>query len=293
MNVSIKARAAVIIIVLTLIIAGLLFWFLKNPFPSGVLKLYGHVDIRQVQVAFYNQGRIQKMYVQEGDRVREGQLLAELNPSRFQDAVTKFQQQVAAQEATVKNAELIYERYRVLVKRNAVTQQDLDNATANLRVARHTLQAEKAALALALRELVDSKLYAPQNGIIQTRILEKGDMVTPQSPVFTLAISNPVWVRAYLPEVNLGQVQLGMKAWILSDSFPDRRFPAWVGYISPTSEFTPKNVETTELRTQLVYQVRIYACNPKDELRLGMPVTVHIPMQDNQPQSLGAQVCGQ
>ncbi len=85
-----------------------------------------------------------------------------------------------------------------------------------------------------------------------------------------------MWVRAYLPETRLGKVKPGMKASITSDSYPGKTYPGWVGYISPTAEFTPKNVETPELRTRLVYQIRVFACNPQEELRLGMPATVNI-----------------
>lgn len=69
-----------------------------------------------------------------------------------------------------------------------------------------------------------------------------------------------------------------MAAEITSDSFPGKRYPGWVGYISPSAEFTPKTVQTEELRTHLVYQVRVFACNPQGELRLGMPVTVTVPI---------------
>ena len=117
--------------------------------------------------------------------------------------------------------------------------------------------------------------------MIQDRILEPGDMAFPETPVFTLALTNPVWVRAYISEPDLGKVAPGMKAYLTTDSFPDKKYEGWIGFISPTAEFTPKQVQTTELRTKLVYRLRIYACNPKNELRLGMPVTVMIPL--NQP----------
>lgn len=69
-----------------------------------------------------------------------------------------------------------------------------------------------------------------------------------------------------------------MKASVLTDSFPGRQYDGWVGFISPSASFTPKSVETTELRTSLVYEVRIFVQDPSDELRLGMPATVRIPM---------------
>ncbi len=291
MDVSKKQHVVLILLLALCGGLGTAYWFLLSTSHTNILTIYGNIDIRQVQVAFYDNGRILKLHVQEGDRIKKGQLLAELDPVRFQDTVSKNKGLVAAQEATLRNAEITLRRHRVLVKQQAVSKQNLDDSIAALKIAQHTLQADRAALALAEQELIDSKLYAPQDGVIQDRILEQGDMVTPQNPVFTVALDNPVWVRAYLPEKALGLIQLGIKAWILSDSFPGQRFPGWVGFISPTAEFTPKTVETTELRTQLMYQVRVYACNPDYRLRLGMPVTVEIPLKNNLPQPLGASAC--
>jgi len=141
------------------------------------------------------------------------------------------------------------------------------------------------------QRLADASLYAPADGIIRNRILEPGDMAFPQTPVMTLAFVDPVWVRAYLPEPMLGRVKLGARAWITTDSYPGKRYEGWVGYVSPTAEFTPKTVQTPELRTRLVYSVRVFACNPRDELRLGMPVSVQIELDAPDGQSAG-RPCG-
>ena len=126
---------------------------------------------------------------------------------------------------------------------------------------------------------------------IRDRLLEPGDMVSPQTPVLTLALTDPVWVRAYASEVYLGRLAPGMSAEVSTDSYPDKTYPGWIGFISPTAEFTPKTVETPELRTRLVYQVRVHVCNPQDELRLGMPTTVSIPLDQPRPQPGHASHC--
>ncbi len=238
--------------------------------------------------------------------------------------VAAAQADVAAAQANVTNAELLYRRQQTLAQQQYVSLQIRDDAErsylaeqANLAAKRQavaakqqalqlavlgprkediaaaqaTLKADTATLALAQKELADTQLYAPADGVIQDRILEPGDMATPQTPLFTLALDNPLWVRAYLPEPEMGKVALGMRAWIESDSFPGQRFPGWIGYISPVSEFTPKNVETTQLRSQLVYRVRVYACNPDHRLRLGMPATVVIPLINNPPHAIDAHPC--
>ena len=105
-------------------------------------------------------------------------------------------------------------------------------------------------------------------------------MASPQRPVFSLAVTNPKWVRAYVSEPDLGRVHPGMTASVMVDAFPTRRFTGWVGFISPVAEFTPKTVETEELRTSLVYEVRVFVQDPADELRLGMPATVYLPLAE-------------
>ena len=209
-----------------------------------------------------------------------------------------------AAKADLENAQLTHDRISRLVTQDVDTQQRADDARAALEVAKArlaassevydlmvlgprrediaaakaTLQAYEADLALARRELADAELYAPTNGVIQNRLLEPGDMASPQKPVFTLALDDPLWVRAYVSETDLGKVQPGMKAEVTTDSFPGKRYDAWVGFVSPAAEFTPKTVETTEVRTRLVYQVRVFMRNPQGELRLGMPAVVTIPL---------------
>jgi HlyD family secretion protein len=78
-------------------------------------------------------------------------------------------------------------------------------------------------------------------------------------------------------EPDLGKVRTGMQTSVAVDSFPGRRFDGWVGFVSPVAEFTPKTVETTELRTSLVYEVRVFVKDPQNSLPLGMPATVHLP----------------
>jgi HlyD family secretion protein len=129
---------------------------------------------------------------------------------------------------------------------------------------------------LLRQQLRDSDLIAPVDATVRTRIMEPGEMASPQRPVLALAVTDPKWVRAYVDEPNLGRVKPGMTGFILVDSFPDRRFEGWVGFISPVAEFTPKTVQTEDLRTSLVYEVRVFVKDPGDVLRLGMPATVSL-----------------
>jgi len=109
----------------------------------------------------------------------------------------------------------------------------------------------------------------------------QGEMASPLKPVFSLAIMDPKWIRAYVSEPDLGRVHPGMRAWAAADGFPNQRFEGWIGFISSVAEFTPKSVETKELRTSLVYEIRVFINDPADDLRLGMPATVYVPLNQS------------
>jgi HlyD family secretion protein len=108
--------------------------------------------------------------------------------------------------------------------------------------------------------------------------MEPGEMASPQRPVFSLAIIDPKWVRTYVSEANLGNARTGTHVSVTVDSFPGRQFEGWIGFVSPVAEFTPKAVETEELRTSLLYQVRVFVNDPGNDLPLGMPATVRLPL---------------
>ncbi len=219
-------------------------------------------------------------------------------PQEIEQAVAE----VAAAQARMKNYAHLVQRLTLTTRDGASIEQDLDDARAEMEVARAELSVRREALDLAregfrdeeiaearavlrareaqltyLQErLDDTVLHAPAVGVIQSRILEPGEMAMPARPALVLALTDPKWVRAYLPEPDLGHIRDGMTAQVYSDSFPDRVFDGQVGFISPLAEFTPKSVQTTDLRTQLVYEIRIWVDDPANELRLGMPVTVEI-----------------
>jgi HlyD family secretion protein len=146
-------------------------------------------------------------------------------------------------------------------------QEDIDQAHAQL-------AQEQANVTVSERALADATLAAPADGIILTRVREPGSIVSAGETVATFALDRPVWVRAYVDEPDLGRVVPGMAADVTTDSAPGKHYRAHVGFISPVAEFTPKTVETTTLRTDLVYRLRVIVDEPDQVLRQGMPVTV-------------------
>ncbi len=228
----------------------------------------------------------------------------ELERGSRPEEIRRTQADLAATHAARREAELSFQRIERLVREKLASPQSLDDARAALDTAlarveaaeaslslvvvgprketvdaaRARVRAAEAAVAAARKDLDDSRLLAPANGVVQARILEPGDVAGPLRPVFTLALTDPLWVRAYVSERDLGRVRTGAAAEVLTDSFPGKVYPGRVGYISPSAEFTPKSVQTSDVRSSLVYQVRVLVPEPGGELRLGMPATVRIPL---------------
>jgi HlyD family secretion protein len=326
------------LIAVSLIAAGVAWRLMQRERAPTHLTLYGDVDLRQVQLSFNNSERIAAVLVQEGDRVRQGQLLARLDTARLEPQLAQAEAQAAAQLQVVKrlrsgsrpeeiaqaranlkaakadltNARQQYERWKSAAEISAgraVRQQDVDNARTAVQVAEARLAVVQKTLDLAIagprreeinenearlkaseaqasvlrQQLKDAQLIAPVDAVIRTRLMEPGEMASPQRPVFSLAITDPKWVRAFISEPDLGKIKPGMPAAIVVDSFPGRRFDGWIGFISPVAEFTPKTVQTEELRTSLVYEVRAFVKDPADELRLGMPASVYLQLKDGEP----------
>lgn len=222
-----------------------------------------------------------------------------------------------AMRAEMERTEVVWKRLQKLANSDAVSQQDLDNARSAFQAAkaqweasqqvaqlmhkgarsedidqaRAQLKASEAQVALLKYQLSQTELVAPQDAIVRARLLEVGDMASPSRPAYTLALTDPKWIRAYVNEVELGKVRQGMTAKVMTDSDPQSFINGKIGYISSVAEFTPKTVQTTDLRTDLVYEIRILVDDKQDRLRLGMPATVQIdltqpaPLPPSQPEN--------
>ncbi|MXF45049.1 secretion protein HlyD [Raoultella sp. Lac2] len=165
-------------------------------------------------------------------------------------------------QATLKSAQDKLSQYRA------------GNRPQEIAQAKASLEQAQAALAQARLNLHDTTLTAPSDGTLMTRAVEPGSMLSAGGTVMTLSLTHPVWVRAYIDEKNLGQAVPGREVLLYTDSRPNQPWHGKIGFVSPSAEFTPKTVETPDLRTDLVYRLRIVVTDADDSLRQGMPVTV-------------------
>nr|WP_319396419.1 efflux RND transporter periplasmic adaptor subunit [uncultured Desulfobacter sp.] len=324
-------KVFLVIILIVAAAGGYMYWQHQNKDQdehAGAFKIYGTIDIRDAALAFTEQERIETVLVEEGMRVKKGQVLAKLRTTKLDAAIKELRARIAAQQevvakleagsrsqeidqaraevqaaqARVANVSRTVKRLKATSRSGATSIQNYDDAKARLKVERAQLSASQKALDLLIEgprkediaaarhqldaltadldqlrvRLSDMTLTAPADGTIQSRILEQGELAGPSKPAFVLALTDPKWVRAYIPEPMLGRLKLGMTAQIFTDSLPGKSLDGWVGFISPVAEFTPRAVATEDLRTQLVYETRVFVKDPEDMLRLGAPVTVAV-----------------
>jgi len=183
----------------------------------------------------------------------------------------KYDDAKAAYESA--HAKYLYAKSAFEMLKNGYQKEDILSAKAKLA----SLQAQRA---LAQINLDDTKLYSPTHGSIITRIYEAGSIVSPSQPIVEIAKDDEYWVRSYMSERYLGTIKTGLKATIHTDN--GKNYEGVVSYISSIAEFTPKTVQTEELRTDLVYRFRIVLKEFDEHIRQGMPVTITFPTLDSQ-----------
>jgi HlyD family secretion protein len=228
--------------------------------------------------------------------------LAKMVAGNRPEDIAQADANVKEKEATLANARIAFDRAERLLRSAVGTQKAFDDtqaayreAEARLNSAREALRLMRAgfrsedidaaraqladrgaALQVAQRQLADADLTAPSRGVVLSRVREVGAIVAAGETVFVLSLTDPVWVRSYVSEVDLGRVRPGMEVSVRIDTPGAPLFKGRIGFISTAAEFTPKTVETQELRTALVYRIRIIVPDAGDILRQGMPVTVSV-----------------
>jgi HlyD family secretion protein len=224
------------------------------------------------------------------------------------EEIEQARAQLAQAKANYDNALRTFEREDKLLQTHAISQSDYDAATSSRDSLKAMVQSAQANLNLELagnrkedidnakaqldnaqanldnakRNLTDCQLHASIDGVVITRAVEPGTIVATSTIVYSVCETSPVWIRTYVDERDLGRIYPGMKALIYNDTYPNHPYTAQVGFISPVAEFTPKNVETRELRADLVYRLRVILEKPDRYVRQGMPVTVQLLEERNE-----------
>jgi len=325
-----------IILAAVAVVGGLVYWLVwwETRPPKDILRLQGHMEATETDMAFKVAGIIQYIFFQEGEWVSMNQVVAGLEAKDLKDEVDRARATLAASKATlakfetgyrpqeVKEAEaqvgktkadlvnkkLDFARYQNLYQRKVVPAITRDKFEADYLMAKEThrsaleqysmlkegyrvedidkargdFQQAQAGLELALTRLGYGTINSPVNGVVLVRPMEPGMTAAVGAPVLTLGDMDNIYFQGYIPEADLAKVKFGMKAYVTTDAYPGKKYPAWVSFINSKAEFTPKTVETYKERVTLVYRCKIRAQNLNYDLKPGMPAEAVI-LLDSQP----------
>jgi HlyD family secretion protein len=251
----------------------------------------GTIEVDEAHVGPRMAGRVEKIFAQEGDRLHEGQLIAQLEASelRARRDLAAAQIDTAIHDADAQLAQLEFlradaKRQQDLLKRKVVSPNDAERAESAAKAQEKSLEAAQMKINQARAQLADidaqlkeMQVVAPSDCVLEVLTVKVGDVLPPNGEVATLLLPQHLWVRVYVPEPWLGKIKVGDPARVRVDSFPGKDFPGTVEQVNRQAEFTPRNVQTVEDRIRQVFGVKIRLPNDDDRLRAGMSADVYFP----------------
>jgi HlyD family secretion protein len=276
-----------LLVVLALGVIGAGFWWFHSAplLPPGIASGNGRLEADQIDVDTKFAGRIAKLFVDEGDMVAAGQVVALMDTQDLQASLKKAQAVVSqagqaldeakanltSQQTQVTLAQQQLDRTSALVPKGYATAELLDQrrqrmnaaraaqnaAAAKVGEARHALDAATHDVELYRVNIRDNALVAPREGRIEYRIANVGEVIAAGGKVFTMLDTSNVYMDIYLPTMEAGRIRLGSDARILLDAYPTHPIPAKVVFIASQAQFTPKTVETKEERDKLMFRIRV------------------------------------
>ena len=284
-----------------LAIAGVVvyeLWLSDDALPEGLIQANGRIEGDRLLVASKFPGRVTTLLAREGDRVKAGQVLVQLDDTQAsaqarqaRAAVVALQAEAAAASRHAEQAQRDTERFRELRTEGTASVHEAEQAELAARVAQDRLasaQAQlnraRAALAEAESVLTDLTVRAPADGTVATRMADIGEVVSAGSVLLILIDPDHLYLKVYVPEALIGKLRLGLPARLYIDAFPDQPFEAELRYIAAQAEFTPKEVQTADERVKLVYAVKLYLkTNPEHRLTPGQPADAVIRWKEDAP----------
>ncbi len=252
-----KRPPIAVVVIVVLLVAGALgywWWSSQQTTANAALSASGAVELTEYQIAPAMAGRIETITVGEGDKVDAGAVIATLDKRALELQLAQAVAGVTAAEA-------------------GVTQAKSDGTTAEVTAAKARLAQAKAGVALAKVQLSYAAVTTPKAGVVSAVAANAGQNASPGKTIATISDTSDLFVRVFVPETRIGEVKLGAKANVTTDS-STATYPGVVEFIASQSEFTPNNVETKEQRVKLVYEVRVRLSDTSGTLKAGMPVDV-------------------
>ena len=272
-----KLKFLAISALLIIITASVAIFILQKELQNNkAIKVSGNIEGNDVRISFRVTGQIEQLLADEGMVIKTGDVVAKLNT----DELSKIK---AEAEASLKLAEYQYELDKIdyiraenLFQAGAISAQKRDTARTKMDTDKANVDQLHAQLELADTRLGFADLASPLNGFILVKSAEEGEVVQTGAPVFTAVDLNDIWVTAYINEQDLGRVKLNQEAYVMTDSYRNKRYKGWISYISQQTEFTPKYIQTTEERVKYVYRIKVRVDNSSLDLKPGMPADAYI-----------------
>jgi len=315
----------------------------NNEASSNAARVSGHVEASEIQVSAEVAGRIVELRVEEGDRVKRGDVIARLDTrdtelqierlradragaeaqlrllqagSRAEDVrqaeaqVEASLSEVAAARAELKSAETDLERFESLLRANAGSQKQRDDAKARVDIARERVRGAEervrggrealarlragarpqeldaararvagvdAQIAVLDENLKDAQVVSPVDGIVTSKLADEGELVAPRTPLVLVTDLDHAWANLFVPEPLMPRLKIGQAATVYTDA-GGQGIPGKITFISPKAEFTPRNVQTADERSKLVYRIKVTVDNSQGVLKQGMPVDAELPL---------------
>lgn len=267
-----KKSIFLIVVLIFILTGGLIYYFgTVKAIQSNTIKVSGTIEATETRLSFQVGGKIKKLFVDEGDYIEFGKIVAALDSDELMKTKNQVQANLEQARSDYELSEKNYKRLSELLKENAISEQDVDIAQNNFNVAKAKHEAAKNAYDLACIRLDYTNLSSQINGFITVKSAEAGEVVQPGSTVFNVVDMNDIWLTAYIPETDLGRIHLNQKVDVKTDTFPRKIYNGNISFISQESEFTPKYIQTSEERVKLVFRIKINIENSNFELKPGMP----------------------
>lgn len=279
---------------------------------DSAIEATGTIEATDVTISAQVAGTVSVLRTDEGARVAPGDTLLLLDQREWRLQVRQAEANLAGAQAQYQlalrgareeditqaeasdlSAQRDLQRMRELRESNSIPQKQLDDAELRATVARQTYEKLKnglrpeeiesararrdqaeAQVALLQKKVDDCVIIAPTAGTVLNRFVERGEFVGMGSALVRIANLDQMDLMIYVPEADLPRVAIGQSAKVSVDAFPGRSFEGRVVHISPAAEFTPKNIQTKDERTKLVFGVKVRVANPDGALKAGIPADV-------------------
>lgn len=272
-----KLKLIILGVLIVLALSASVFYLIeRNSRSHRPVKVSGNIEGDDVRFSFRVEGQIVELLTDEGEVIKKGDVIARLNTDEWSKQKENAAAALRQAEYEYELAAVDYKRSEALLAGGAISVQQRDNAKTKYDATKANVDKLRASLELTSTRLGFTDLISTLNGYVLVKSALVGEVVQPGAPVFTAIDLNNIWVTAYLEERDLGRVKLGAPAYVMTDTYPGKKYNGKVSFISSQTEFTPKYIQTSEERVKYVYRIKVRVDNSSLDLKPGMPADAFI-----------------